>query len=319
MLTSADIRAAWAVLTRGLFFPDRPILAQVVVTRRCNLDCGYCNEYDRTSAPVPAPVLADRIDALARLGTAIVTLTGGEPLLHPDVVALVGHIARRGMVSMLITNGYLLTPEIVRGLGAAGLYGLQLSVDNLRPNPVSRKSLSVLRPKLRLLAAQATFRVRVSSVLGAGPPGDAIAVMRAARELGLDAACAILHDAGGRLTALDPAAQATYAEARRLRPRSLLRLNDDYHGRLLHDGRLTWKCRAGARFLYVCEDGLVHYCSQQRGVPGIPLDRYGVGDVRRAFRTPKGCAATCTLPCVHYASSLDRFRGQDTGAVEARV
>ncbi len=37
-----------------------------------------------------------------------------------------------------------------------------------------------------------------------------------------------------------------------------------------------WRCRAGARYLYICEDGLVHYCSQQRGYPGIPLSRiYG--------------------------------------------
>src|SRR5207248_2735559 len=36
----------------------------------------------------------------------------------------------------------------------------------------------------------------------------------------------------------------------------------------------NWRCRAGARYLYICEDGLVHYCSQQRGYPAKPLDEY---------------------------------------------
>ena len=35
-----------------------------------------------------------------------------------------------------------------------------------------------------------------------------------------------------------------------------------------------WRCRAGARYLYICEFGLVHYCSQQRGYPGVPLAEY---------------------------------------------
>ena len=44
-----------------------------------------------------------------------------------------------------------------------------------------------------------------------------------------------------------------------------------------------WRCRAGARYLYICEDGLVHYCSQQRGYPGIPLENYTAADIRREF------------------------------------
>jgi hypothetical protein len=53
---------------------------------------------------------------------------------------------------------------------------------------------------------------------------------------------------------------------------------------------------------------LVHYCSQQRGYPGIPLEQYGVEDLKREFHTDKSCAPYCTIGCVHRASSLDRFR-----------
>ncbi len=77
----------------------------------------------------------------------------------------------------------------------------------------------------------------------------------------------------------------------------------------LADGKPNeWRCRAGARYLYVCEEGLVHYCSQQRGYPGVPLESYTVDDIRRAFATPKSCAPYCTVGCVHRVSTMDFWR-----------
>jgi len=52
----------------------------------------------------------------------------------------------------------------------------------------------------------------------------------------------------------------------------------------------------------------VHYCSQQRGSPGTPLERYTVEDVRREFLTPKSCAPYCTVGCVHRVSTMDFWR-----------
>jgi MoaA/NifB/PqqE/SkfB family radical SAM enzyme len=77
----------------------------------------------------------------------------------------------------------------------------------------------------------------------------------------------------------------------------------------LVDGRPNdWRCRAGARYLYVCEDGLVHYCSQQRGYPAVPLETYTIDDIRREFRTLKSCAPFCTVGCVHRVSTMDGWR-----------
>jgi hypothetical protein len=69
-----------------------------------------------------------------------------------------------------------------------------------------------------------------------------------------------------------------------------------------------WRCRAGARYLYICEDGLVHYCSQQRGYPGIPLEKYTIDDIRREYLTEKSCAPHCTVSCVHQVSIFDAWR-----------
>ena len=80
-----------------------------------------------------------------------------------------------------------------------------------------------------------------------------------------------------------------------------------------------WRCRAGARYLYVCENGLVHYCSQQRGYPGVPLAEYTTADVKREFLTEKGCAPSCTISCVHQVSYIDSLARSAEGHGDIRV
>ena len=91
-----------------------PRLAQLVVTRRCNLDCGYCNEFDKVSEPVPKDVLKARVDKLASLGLLFLEYTGGETLLHPDILELVAYGSSYGFEERwIITNGYRLSETIV--------------------------------------------------------------------------------------------------------------------------------------------------------------------------------------------------------------
>ena len=73
------------MIARGVFSTDHPILAHIIPIRRCNLSCAYCNEYDDFSKPVPIELVCQRLDHLADLGTTIITISGGEPLLHPEL------------------------------------------------------------------------------------------------------------------------------------------------------------------------------------------------------------------------------------------
>jgi MoaA/NifB/PqqE/SkfB family radical SAM enzyme len=289
----------------------RPIITHLVITRRCNLSCTYCFEYDKVSPPVPLEVLKERIDHLARLRSIFVTLTGGESLLHPDVAALVAHVRARGMTPFVNTNAYLLTVDHIRAFNRAGLYGMQISIDNVRPNDVSKKSLKVLMPKLRLLRDHADFRVRINSVLGSGPPEEAIEVTRAALDLGFDSNCSLVRDGAGAAKALDAGARRAYDQIRGMGKRAPWFLDDDFTIPLLRDGQVDWKCRAGARTFHVCENGLVHLCAPRSGNPGIPIAEYTEAHIREAFHTPKPCAATCPVAYAHQASKLDRLRSQD--------
>jgi MoaA/NifB/PqqE/SkfB family radical SAM enzyme len=307
-----------ASLVSAALDPDRPIITHLVITRRCNLSCGYCFEYDKVSPPVPRGVLEERIDHLARLGSIFVTLTGGESLLHPDAAALVAYVRARGMVPFLNTNGYLLTRKVIEDLNAAGLYGLQLSIDNARPNAISKKSLKPLLPKLRLLARHAKFHVRINTVLGSSPPAEALEVARTVVALGFHSNCSLVRDASGAIIAPDAETRAAYDAIRGLGRRLPAFMDDDFTRELLDHGTMDWKCRAGARTFLVCEDGLVHLCQPRMGEGAIPLARYTAADIRRAFRTPKPCAATCPIAYAHHASKLDGWRAQDLPPLPSR-
>src|SRR5436309_5691115 len=95
------------MIARALISTDHPIMAHIIPIRRCNLACEYCNEYDDFSKPVPVDVMIGRINRLADLGTTIITLSGGEPLLHPELDDIIAAMRRRGVIAGMITNGYL--------------------------------------------------------------------------------------------------------------------------------------------------------------------------------------------------------------------
>src|SRR3989440_11890853 len=172
-------------LAKGVLSTKHPILAHIIPMRRCNLACAYCNEYDDVSKPAPLATMTERLDQLAALGTTVVSISGGEPLMHPELDEIIAHIRKRRMMAGMITNGYLLTAERIQRLNRAGLEHMQISIDNVMPDEVSKKSLKVLDKKLQLLAGNAEFHVNINSVVGGGirNPNDALVVGRRAVEL----------------------------------------------------------------------------------------------------------------------------------------
>ncbi len=300
-------------IAKGAASTSHPIMAHIIPIRRCNLSCAYCNEYDDVSKPVPTETMVRRINRLADLGTGVLTLSGGEPLLHPELDEIIAAMRRRGVLACMITNGYLLTPDRVQKLNRAGLDHLQISIDNVMPDEVSKKSLKVLDKKLQVLAKHADFHVNINSVVGGGihNPDDALVVGKRALELGFSATVGIIHDGDGQLRPLGDRERQVYHEMKALEKRHFARFNG-FQDAIALGKPNDWRCRAGARYMYICEDGLVHYCSQQRGYPGKPLEEYTREDIRREYLTEKSCAPYCTVSCVHQVAYFDFFRGKQT-------
>jgi hypothetical protein len=143
-----------------------------------------------------------------------------------------------------------------------------------------------------------------------GRPRDAAIVASRARELEFTTTIGIMHDGEGRLRPLGEAERRVYQE---IMPEtgqsfSTFAYYNQFQKNLIQGKPNDWSCRAGSRYLYVCEDGLVHYCSQQRGSPGIPLEKYTARDLEREYQSVKSCAPFCTISCVHQVSMIDQFR-----------
>ena len=297
-------------ITRALLKTSHPVLAHVIPMRRCNLACAYCNESDRTSDPVPLEEMRRRLDKLADLGTSIITLSGGEPMMHPQLDEIVAHIRRRRMIAGLITNGFYLNPKRIGRLNRAGLKYLQISIDNVEPDDVSMKSLKLLEKRLGWLAAGADFHVNINSVIGAGikNPKDALTVARRALELGFSTTVGVIHDGQGLLSPSAARAQGLRRDQAH-RKTEYARLG--WFQNNLAEGKPTSGAAAPARATSTLRGRPRHYCSQQRGTPASrsPTTRRRC---RARVQHREVCAPYCTVACVHRSPS------STTGATRSR-
>lgn len=294
---------------KALASTKHPFLVHIIPMRRCNLACGYCNEFDDVSKPVPVEEMKRRLDLLGDMGTSIITISGGEPLMHPELEEVIRHIRKRGMIAGMITNGFLLSVKRIQSLNEAGLEHLQISIDNVTPDDVSLKSLKTLDSRLEMLAQHAVFQVNINSVLGSAVknPEDALTIAHRAVALGFTSTVGIIHDHNGQLKPLSPRQIEIFEEIMALGKRSFSRFNEFQHN-VARGREHNWRCRSGSRYLYVCEDGLVHWCSQQRGYPAIPLAQYTAEIRHREYYTTKYCAPRCTVSCVQQVGILDNWR-----------
>lgn len=288
-----------------------PFLAQLVVTRYCNLDCGYCSEFDKISKPIPTEELARRLAKLRSLGTFAAEFTGGEPMTHPDIFDLIRYAKRDlGFFKVqMISNAYLFNAEKIQRLNEAGLEELQISIDGVTPNDVTVKVLEPLRKKLEAVAEHARFKVVLNSVIGSAPPEEVLEVIDFAVAHGFVPRVSFVHDDKGQIN-IDAAGFRLIEQIKERLGRRFFN-GGDYRQRLMNDGQAPFRCRAGSRYLYVDEHGMVRWCSQTRTGWGIPLADYTRADLKEQFHTRKDCNAGCTLGCVRHCSRYDEWRPQD--------
>jgi MoaA/NifB/PqqE/SkfB family radical SAM enzyme len=288
-----------------IFLRRSLVEAQLVVTRRCNLSCGYCTEYDDVSPPVPLGDLTERIDALHRLGVVQIALLGGEPLTHPEIDRVVAHANRASQVS-LTTNGFLLHDGLVDRLNRAGLSHMQVSIDALNPDSelYIQKSLKTIRNRLERLRARARFSVHANIVLCQESKAEFRAIVAELRRMGLPVSVNLLHDGAGRVAISGEEYVALWEHHYRASV-PISHIEREYGKDLLRGRNPEWTCRAGRRHLYVDEFGMAQYCHAQIGRLNKPMVEYTASDLARYGDGKKGCEAGCSVFCVYRASQID--------------
>jgi MoaA/NifB/PqqE/SkfB family radical SAM enzyme len=288
-----------------MLFTNAPLDAQLIVTRRCNLSCGYCSEYDNVSEPVPVEDLKRRIDALHRLGAANITLLGGEPLMHPDIAEVVVYAGHKSNVS-LVTNGFLLRNSVIESLNQAGLNNLTVSVDTLHADASRyiQKSFRSLKTRLERLRQLARFDVHVTAVLCESSKDDFRQLVDEIQGMGFRMSVNLIHNARGYIAVQGPPYQDLFEDFYN-NGKPFTFLDYEYGKRLLAGETPDWKCRAGARYMYVEEFGKVQLCASQLGRLDKPLVEYTKADLNEQASTSKGCEEGCSVGCAFRCSLLD--------------
>lgn len=283
-------------------FDDRALYCQLIVTRRCNLACGYCNEFDKVSRPVDYDTLAQRMDHLINaLGVTIMDFLGGEPLLHPRIADLVGYAHQQGCWTNIITNGFLLSDKLIDQLNRAGLDSMAVSIDRIHATDFTHKALEPLRKKLTRLRERARFRVEVNVVLCEETLDEFEAVVEEIKRLGLPVRCGVRHYEGrmelsGALTAKFEWFQEHF---RHWRIAPML----DLHRARLSGQPADWKCTGGYKYLYVDEFGTVRACSQVHLAERVNVLEMTPARLK-ANDCHKECEKECGVSCVIQTSLI---------------
>jgi MoaA/NifB/PqqE/SkfB family radical SAM enzyme len=283
-------------------FDDRALYCQLIVTRRCNLACGYCNEFDDVSKPVEYDTLVRRIDHLVdELGVTILDFLGGEPLLHPRMADLVAHARAKGCWTNIITNGLLLSERMVQALNEAGLDSMCVSVDRLEPTGFTHKGLRPLRKKLLVLRRLARFQLETNTVLCEETLDEFEELVLELKQMGFPVRAGVRHY-DGRLE-LDERIKEKLdwfnGHFRHWRIAPMM----DLHRQRLQGGNPDWKCTGGYKFLYVDEFGTVKACSQV----GLPTARNVIEMTAADLKSNdchKPCESDCGVSCVIQTSLI---------------
>jgi pyrroloquinoline quinone biosynthesis protein E len=285
------------------------ILAEL--THRCPLQCPYCSnprELERVAGELDTESWRRVLDEAAALGVLQVHFSGGEPLVRRDLETLVGHAARAGLYTNLITSAVLLDQQRLDGLVAAGLDHVQISfqdVDDAEGDRVAGyRNAQRLKREAASRVQVAGLPLTVNAVVHRQNLARLGAMIDAAVELGarrLEVAhvqyygwalanCAALLPTRAQLDA----ATATVEAAREtLRGRLVIDyVVPDYHAALPKACMSGW----GRRFMNLTPTGTALPCHAAETLPGFDFPSVHTMSLGEVWRD---------------SDAFNRFRGTD--------
>ena len=122
----------------GIRYPQptgAPITIVWNFTNRCNLNCLHCHQDSSPTSSSPELTTSQAfkvIDNMSNAGVAILTFSGGEPLLRPDLYDAIERADDHGMLCTVASNGTLMTLEVAEKLAKAGVRRVEIGLDGAR-------------------------------------------------------------------------------------------------------------------------------------------------------------------------------------------
>ena len=281
----------------------KPLQATLYVTDKCNLDCAYCTEYDNSKPHPSLDELKTWIKKIRDLGTMRIALVGGEPLLHPDIVAIVRYCRELGFGTSLTTNGFLLNEKLVKDLEEAGLQVMQISVDRMTPSPITKKSFKTILPKLQYFR-NSKIHLHITGVICEDTLADSREVLQTGLAQDIPTEIRLVHADPDRYFRVN---RGEMVELRELlewmieekRQGAKIHTNEAilrYQLGLVNGEKLEWTCTAGYKIFFVSAQGQFWHCSMRKTEQHImdvtPEDLYA-----NYYKKPcqDGCGVYCAV------------------------
>jgi MoaA/NifB/PqqE/SkfB family radical SAM enzyme len=292
-----------AIFSSGItarVFDTKPIWAQLKITERCNLSCGYCSEHKNDGCHVPVETIYKWIDHCSRLGIKHLEFIGGEPLMHPDLFELIAYVKSKGINTGLTTNGFLLTREKAEKLLNLGIKRMQMSIDCVEPNSITKKSVSLLKSQLALLS-EMNIWVHVNSVIVKETIDEAYDLANVLFEMGIPVAFSPAHDRGRLIVDSSNRSIVTFLKWLTLQKRNGSPVNMpqfliNYYIDTMIGKNVQWKCEGGCKAFYVDTNGYFKNCSHKES--DIQLLNVNNKMLKENHSLLKGCEKNCGVSCM---------------------
>ena len=111
-----------------------PLNVTIQVTDRCNLLCAHCHRDTKNTSTMSLPMFKKIVTELRKLHVFNVNISGGEPLLIPELPQMIAFVSQQGMRVTMSTNGILFTEKLVNQVYDVGLRHVHISLDSHLPN-----------------------------------------------------------------------------------------------------------------------------------------------------------------------------------------
>ena len=184
MTAGEKLRIGAKIAAAKLAGAPRPFFVQYSLLNACNARCGYCNCPNREDRTLTTEQHRRVLGEFARLGAVRIKFLGGEPLLRPDVDALVTETRRLGLRAAMVTNGLLVPQhfETVRKLDEIiiSIDGSEAVHDRQRGAGTWKKVMAAIE-----LCAEAKLDFFLSAVVTRESQGDVDWLIALARRLGV--------------------------------------------------------------------------------------------------------------------------------------
>jgi MoaA/NifB/PqqE/SkfB family radical SAM enzyme len=292
-----------AVVQTGVakrFFDAKPMWAQLKITERCNLNCGYCTEHNNSGKHVSMDTVLRWITHCSELGVKHIEFIGGEPLMHPDLFEMIAFAKQKKINTGMTTNGFLMDKAYADRLIKAGIVRLQLSIDCVDANEITRKALNLLKPQLEYMR-QMDIWVHVNSVIVKETISQAYELAELLFEKDIPVAFSPAHDRGRLLGTgsnsdivhfLDWLIQRKTEGAPVNMPNFLI----NYYRDTLGGKLVPWTCVGGCKAFYVDTEGFFRICSHTPS--NQKFEDVTLVTFRSNHGRKKGCEMECGVSCM---------------------